>query len=255
MATTRKYTVGSKVVKAVIKRQPAVKTVAAKVATLTKQVKKLNAISYDKVVMTMDGMATNGASVAAPFFQNHLNALTRNWTPIFGSNAADVANTDKCYINSYKFDCRLTQENEPDRIFYSAFIVSLKDQGADVNTFDPASGLLVMSDGIHYQTLSTGGRVLMNQKFFNIHSYKRFTMGGRPGDQSTPETRDLSFTIVPKQKLLVNPRGNVFGASGLTFPKDPSQNYWFLLFNDDSFADGAVNRITMGGLASIAIPS
>jgi len=251
--------VGDKVVKAVIKKMaPKKPTVAAKVATLVKQVKKLNTISYDKVSMTMDGMATNGASVIAPFYQNHLNASTRLWTPIFGSSAADVANTDKMYVNSYKFDVRLTQENEPDRIFYSAFIVSLKDQGADVNTFDPASGLLVMSDGIHFQTLSTAGRVLLNQKFFNIHSYKRFTMGGRSGDQSTPETRDLSFTIVPKQKLVVNPRGNIFGSSGvsnLSFPKDPSQNYWFLLFNDDSFADGQVNRITMGGIASIAIPS
>ena len=27
---------------------------------------------------------------------------------------------------------------------------------------------------------------MMNKKYFNIHSYKRFYMGGRVGDQSAP---------------------------------------------------------------------
>jgi len=228
-------------------------TVAKKVATLSKQVAKLNKISYDKTQMVLS--ETNGAAVVAPFYQHHINGFTNNWEAIFGKNGADVANLDKIYVNSYKMDIRLTQENEADRIFYSMFVVSLKDQGGDVNTLDPASGQLVMTDSLHFTTLSTNGRVMLNPDFFNIHSYKRFTMGGRAGDQSTPETRDLSFTIVPKQKMIRNPRGNIFGATGLTFPKDPSQNYWMLLFNDDSFADGQVNRITIGGLANIAYPS
>ena len=50
---------------------------------------------------------------------------------------------------------------------------------------------------------------MMNKKYFNIHSYKRFYMGGRVGDQSAPALKDLSFTIVPKQRLVENPGGNI----------------------------------------------
>ena len=55
-------------------------------------------------------------------------------------------------------------------------------------------------------------------------------MGGRVGDQSAPALKDLSFTIVPKQRLVENPGGNIFGTisgrNGLPFPRDPSQNYF-----------------------------
>jgi len=243
------------------KKSPAKKPYASKtkkprttveVAKLKAAVKKLNTVSYNKVTMIMTGMNNNQAAVVAPYFLQPIMFDMRNWTPIFGSNASDVVNADKVWINSYKIDARLSQASEADRITYSAFIVSLKDDANDSSTFDPATGSLALADNVHYQTLPTNGSVLMNTKFFNIHSYKRFTMGGRSGDQSTPETRDLSFTIRPKQKVITNPRGNVFGVSGLTFPKDPSQNYFFILFNDDSFGDGQVNRISMGGLCSLA---
>jgi len=252
MTQTRKYTVMvPKVIKAVIKNPPA--SVAKKVATLTKQVKKLNAISYNKVTMYMTGMENNQASVISPYFIQPLMFDMRNWTPIFGANASDINTADKVWINSYKIDARLSQASESDRITYSAFIVSLKDQANDSSTFDPATGSLALTNSLHYQVLPTNGSVLLSTKFFNIHSYKRFMMGGRPGDQSTPETRDLSFTIRPKQKVIENPRGNVFGSTGLTFPKDPSQNYYFILFNDDSFGDAQVNRISLGGLCQLAV--
>jgi len=252
MAPTRRMKV-TKYVKAVIKVPKKTPTVATKVATLVKQVKKLNKISYDRVTMVM----TQGANLAVtkPYFIANLCGQMSTWAPTFGSNDADVNNADKVYINSYKWDVRLSQGSEADRIYYSYFLISLKDQANDSSTFDPATGGLQLVDGTHFRTLSTDGRVLLNPKFFNIHRYKRFTMGGRPGDQSAPETRDLSFTIVPKQKLITNPRGNVFGNAAHSFPRDPSQNYFFILFNDDSGADLQVNTISIGGLASVAVPS
>jgi len=230
----------------------------AEVAKLKAAVAKLNKISYDKVTLAM-GAQTN-VNVLQPYYQYALCNGMNTWPAVFGSNAADLADVQKMYVNSYTLDVRLNQAGESDRIYYTAFIVSLKDEAADASTFDPLDGKLVMSDGLHYQTLFTNGRVLMNTKMFNIHSMKRFTMGGRAGDQSTPETRDLSFKIVPREKLIVNTRGNIFGSAaspnnGLTYPKNPSQNYYFLLFNDDSLADLAANQITIGGLASVAIPS
>lgn len=239
------------IVKAVAKVIKPKTSLVTKVSALSKQVKKLNQISYDKVTLKMAEASAD--SVTTPYYSWHITKRMDLWSPIFGSSTAETVNADKVYINQYKLDVRLVQDNEADRIFYSAFIVSLKDQAADSVTFDPATGALAMSDGVHYATLSTQGRVLVSPKIFNIHSYKRFTMGGRTGDQSTPETRDLSFTIKPKQKVIMNPKGNVFGNALFTFPKDPSQNYYFLLFNDDNAVDLQTNKIYIGGLASCAV--
>lgn len=223
------------------------------VAKLKAAVAKLNKISYDKVTCTLTAQAAG--SVTQPYYQYHVNGAMNNWSAIFGSNSADISNLDRIYVNSYTVDMRLVQDNEADRIFYTVFLVSLKDQAADATTFDPATGSLQLSDNIHYQTLSTNGRVLLNTKFFNIHNMKRFTMGGRVNDQSTPETKDLSFKILPKQKLIVNPRGNVLQNSAFAFPKDPSQNYYMLVFNDDLGTDLQTNKMYVGGLANIAVPS
>lgn len=239
--------------KAALKRRAVPKkSVTKTVATLAKQVKKLNAISYDKVMFKGYSQDT---SVTQPFYQYHINNLTSLWTPLFGYDGSDVNQANKMYINSYKVDARLRQNSEADLIYYTAFIVSLKDQGADSTTFDPATGSLTLADSVHYTTLGAQGKVMVSKNFFNIHAYKRFYMGGRAGDQSAPVLRDLSFTIKPRQRLIQNPKGNILGMSGLQFPKDPSQNYYLLLFNDDSGADVQVNSINVSTLVSAAIPN
>ena len=235
------------------RRAPAKKSVAKKVTTLAKQVKKLTTISYDKVAMKTIETAYTG--MTQPFYQYHINNLMSAWTPIFGYDSNDFSNVNKVYVNSYKVDARILQGSEADAIWYTAFVVSLKDDAADSTTFDPATGILTLTNGVHYTTLGGNGKVLVNPRVFNIHSYKRFYMGGRPGDQSAPVVRDLSFTIVPKQKLITNPKGNVFGTGGLSFPKDPSKNYYMLLFNDDLGSDLQTNNITIGAVANMAIPN
>lgn len=228
-------------------------TLTKKVATLSAQVKKLNHVSYDQRTMVM--AADTATNVVQPFYQYHVTGRMNTWAPIFGSAAVDVDNSEKVYVNEYKLDARLYQDNEPDRIFYTAFVVSLKDQAADSTTFDPATGNLTLASGLHYAQTNTVGKVFLNPGFFTIHSYKRFYMGGRAGDQSAPEVRDISFTIKPKQRMIVNPKGNVFNNAAFTFPKDPSQNYYLLLFNDDLGADLQTNKINIGGIANIAVPS
>ena len=233
-------------------KKTATKSVAKKVATLTKAVKKLNAVSYDKV--SFRGFSED-SSVIQPVYIYHVNSETRSWTPVFGHDAADVDEVNKVYVNSYNVDMRIRQANEPDLIFYTAFVVSLKDQGSDSATFNQTTGALSLTDGIHYTTLGASGKTLVSKKFFNIHSYKRFYMGGRNGDQSAPVLRDLSFKIKPRQRLIENPRGNVFGVGGLVCPKDPSQNYYVLLFCDDSSLDLQVNIVNTSVLVDAAIPS
>ena len=239
--------------KAPMKRTAPKKTsVVKKVTALAKQVKKLNTISYDKVMFKGYSQDT---SVTQPFYQYHINNLTSSWTPIFGYDNADVSNANKIYVNEYKVDARLRQNSEGDLIYYTAFVVSLKDQGADSVTFDPATGTLTLQDGVHYTSLGAQGKVMVSKTFFNIHAYKRFYMGGRVGDQSAPVLKDLTFTIKPRQRLITNPKGNILGLGGLSFPKDPSQNYYMLLFNDDSGVDFQVNSINVSTLVSAAIPN
>jgi len=239
--------------KAPVRRAAPKKSVTKKVTALAKTVKKLTAISYDKVAMAMTSQSTG---MTLPYYQWHLNNLMNAWVPIFGYDAGDFSQVNKCYVNSYKIDARISQSSEADQIFYSLFLVSLKDDAADSTTFDPATGSLVLTNGVHYTTAGGGnGKVFVNPRVFNIHGYKRFYMGGRAGDQSSPQVRDVSFKIVPKQKIITNPKGNIFGVGGLAFPKDPSKNYYFLAFNDDSGADFATNNITIGGIANLAIPN
>jgi hypothetical protein len=237
---------------AVARTKKATSTVK-ELAKVKASIKKLTTISYDKVQMQMSGY--NNQAVVQPYYQYHLNGLMQNWTPIFGYDSGDFSTVNKCYVNSYKVDARLKQSSEADLIWYTAFVVSLKDDGADSTTFDPATGTLTLALNTHYNSLGASGKTLLNPRFFNIHSYKRFSMGGRSGDQSNPVQRDLSFTIVPKEKLITNPKGNIFGSGGLQFPKDPSKNYYLLLFNDDSAGDLQYNEIVIGGLASLAIPN
>jgi hypothetical protein len=234
------------------RRAASKKSMTKKVTALARTVKKLATVSYDKVNMSL---VTSSVGVVQPYYQYHINNIMSSWTPVFGYDAGDLSDVNKCYVNSYKIDARISQGSEADQIYYSMFVVSLKDDAADSTTFDPATGALNLASGTHYTTLGANGKVLINPRMFNIHSYKRFYMGGRAGDQSAPCLRDVSFTIVPKQKLITNPKGNIFGIGGLSFPKDPSKNYYLLLFNDDSGADFQVNTITVGGLASCAIPN
>lgn len=233
------------------------RSVVKKVASLAKQVNKLTKISYDKVDLRM-GTITS-AAVDAPVYQYAICNGMYSWAPTFNENTSDIFNVSKIYVNSYNLDVRIDQASEASTITYTTFIVSLKDQGADVATLDPATGKLVLVEGTHYVQLPTAGRVLLNKDFFTVHQMKRFFMGGQTStSQGSISTKNLSFKIVPKQRLIENPRGNIFAtsaANGLTYPRDPSQNYFFLAFNDNSAVDLEANAIHIGGLASVAIPS
>lgn len=240
--------------KAPVKRRTTRKTasVAKKVTTLARAVKKLNKISYDKVQLS--GLPKYNENVVQPYYQYHCEQLLNTWTPVFGYDANDMADVNKFYINSYNMDIRLRQDNEADQIYYSMFFVSLKDEANDPTTFDPLTGQLTLTSGVHYYA-SDNGRVLLNPRFFNIHKYRRFYMGGRAGDQSAPWLRDLSMKFTPKKRQIYNPKGNVFGVGGLSFPKDPSQNHYLLLFNDDAGADLQTNKINIHNIVAGAIPN
>lgn len=218
-------------------------SVVKKVASLARQVKKLNTVSYDKV-STLTTIAANEAltsTVNIYRLSYGLNAVV----PVWGYNNADIQQVDKAYLNRKDVMVSIRQSNEPNLIRYTMMVVSLKDQGADSTTFDPATGNLNLTIGTHFTVLGAD-QYRVSPRFFNIHMVRRFTMGYEGSAGPTADTRSerrFNFSITPKQKLIQNPKGNVFLNSAFTFPKDPSQNYFLLVFNDNSSADLESNKI------------
>lgn len=241
MAMTRRSSPTKKVVKKTTstkKRAP----VSKQLRVLKAQVKKLNKVSYEKVeTFSAPAQSVSITSLWHSFsLSNNLNSLF----PVWGYNATDLANCDKAYLNRKNIMVSIRQANEPNLIRYTMFLVSLKDQGADSTTFDPATGNLTLANITHYTQLGTD-QVRLSPRFFNIHAVRRFTMGYEGSAGPTADTRSerrFRFKITPKQKLIQNPKGNVFANPAFTFPKDPSQNYFIVIFNDNSSADLQDNK-------------
>lgn len=229
--------------------------VAKKVAALARQVKKLNTISYDKVDFIHT--SANGQFLVNPYNQYLLSGGLNVMSPLWGYNSSDVANVDKAYLNSKDVYVSIRQNNEPNLIRYTLFLVSLKDAGADSTTFDPATGALTLTNGTHYTNI-VSDQVRVSPRYFNIHAMRRFTMGYEGSAGPTADThseRRFVFKLTPKQKLIQNPKGNVFANGSFLFPKDPSQNYWLLVFNDNAGADLENNKIDVNTVDHFAIPS
>lgn len=160
----------------------------------------------------------------------------------FGSTANDLESNrlfDKSMTIQLKFSCG----NELSNVNYTMFLVSLKDSANDGDMFDPTTGDLELDPGVHYNpNVSTQlGQVMLNRKCFNIHYYKRFTIGnnGSALTQATAQGQLKSeriFTI--KKKLnnwITNPTGDVWG--NMATARDPSKQYYLLIFNDDNTLD------------------
>lgn len=246
---------GKTVKKAKTTKPKTTKSVTATVKSLKAQVKKLTKVSYDKVEVKAD-IATN-QNLSSPLNSYNISKTFYNSSAVWGYNAADLADVNKAYMNKKNVFVSVRQNNEPNLIRYTMFLVSLKDQGADSTTFDPATGNLTLAAGTHYTYLGLD-QARVSPRFFNIHAVRHFTMGYEGTAGPTADTRSerrFRFQIVPKQRLVQNPKGNMFANSDFLFPKDPSQNYFVILFNDNSSADLENNRVDISVSDNWAIPS
>lgn len=242
--------------KAPRKRAASKKTsVSKKVATLAAAVKKLNTVSYDKVDFIHT--SANGSLLTTPYNSTLVSGGLNTMSPLWGYSSTDVANCDKAYLNSKDVYVSVRQNNEPNLIRYTMFVVSLKDQGADSTTFDPLTGALTLANGTHYTNI-VSDQVRISPRFFNIHAMRRFTMGYEGSVGPTADTmseRRFVIKLKPAKKLIQNPKGNVFANSAFMFPKDPSQNYWVILFNDNTSVDLENNKLDINTIDHFAIAS
>lgn len=166
--------------------------------------------------------------------------------PVFGSVPGEAFEKSHAYHQSVGMDIRVRMNNEYDKVTYTMFIVSLKDQAAPI--LNPATGLPALTAGDHFS--SSSSMVMVNKEFFNIHKIKRFATGNNsvqpnfaalnygfasnePGEQGL--RREHRFYM--KQRFAHKVHNPIGAWSALVGNPDPSKNYYILLFNDNSLAD------------------
>lgn len=255
--TRRMKTPAGKVVNAIVKAVKPKKTLAKKVTTLARQVKKLNKVSYEKCITTSP--VATGYNLTADYNVwnlSRLNPQSAYSIPIFGKTGTEMSEVNKAYLNQKDIYVSIRQASEPNLVRMSMFLVSLKDQAATTTVFDPASRQLVLTPVTDYVGLSE--QVMLNPNMFTIHASRRFTMGYEGAAGPTADTysqRRFKFTIKPRQKLIENPVGNVFNNSIFASPMDPSQNYFIIIFNDNASLDLEFPKVDINVYDHWALPN
>jgi len=220
---------------------PSSKSVKAQVAKLTKAVKVLKKTSVEP--LTTASSTTSGENLSANFNTWNLSRMSPNSSyciPIFGKNSTEISEVNKAYLQYKEVFVSIRQASEPNLVRMSLFLVSLKDQGATATVMDPATRQLTLTPSADWVGGNGSEQVIINPKIFTTHAVRRFTMGfeGSAGPEAdTYSQKRFRFIIKPKQQLIENPVGNVFNTSTFPSPTDPSQNYFLIIFNDNSALD------------------
>lgn len=205
-----------------------------KITKLARSVRRL----YRRVATS--GQTLNTSSIWQQTLTSDYNAYNltsySNQALIFGT-AADDTNDNSIRHVSFGMDVLIDANTEDDNIRYSVFLVSLKDEAAQAVNF--STGAITLSSNIHYQFVN--GQTLLNKKYFKIHKYKRLITGnygtalGLPSSSSGPSRNEHRFYW--KLKLGTKPKNPVGNWNAMPCPRDPSQNYFLIVFNDNSPLD------------------
>ena len=170
------------------------------------------------------------------------------WTRIFGTDADDESNHSALWKKT-ELDMQIYTNGERNAIDYSMFIVTLTKLGME-ELFTPATGGLAgplgitsLANGTHYwKAGASQGLSFLNKRYFNIIRQRRLVTGS-PGVLAT-DTRDL----IPRFQTVINHnsgKGHTLkNAKGdwkaIPSPQLAAQNYYILIFNNDSTIDTSV---------------
>lgn len=181
-----------------------------------------------------------------------------NWSRIFGTDADDESNHSAIWKKS-NFDFEIDAGTERNSIDYSFYLVSLTKLGME-ELFTPSTGGLAGPLGItsltnltHY-VANARQMTFLNRKYFNVHQCKRLITGS--GGSVSYETASLrkrwylkmSHNGVNGHKLQ-NAKGDW---KAIPSPQLAAQNYYILIFNNDSTADDSV-KFSMNALHTLQI--
>lgn len=227
------------------KRKP--KSTVAKMAkgktssiqALAKSVRSLQLANKKQHQYQNYSQAESGVVISQPY--NAFNLCNySNFNPIFGSDSDDDNNA-KIVHQSFGLDGYLSLENsynnEESTITFTMFLVSLKDDIGSL--FAPATGVLALTQGEQYY--SNNGLVMLNKKVFNIHKVMRRTLTNFNSPLGTAGAKSMGGADC-RFYIKHSPRATITNHKGdwkvLQSAQDPSKQYYFLIFNDNSTLDG-----------------
>lgn len=194
--------------------------------TLTKTVNALVKASKSTGKVIRLATYTSGLPVSANFNQFPICPI-QSADRIFGTGSNDLHSNHSKWIKSH-IQLQISAEAEKQWTGLTVFLVSLKNSIPDTK-FNGSTGALSLTANQDYYM--TQGMTYLNKDNFNIHYYKQFQFNSDSDTGKTTFTK--SFTLRPNCKI-VNPNGDW---SALEYPQKPTQNYYVLIFNNNSLVD------------------
>lgn len=225
----RRYARKGRVARMAKGKTTSIQALAQSVRSLQRQVRGSTPyINYTQLVNT---------GLTADFLQIKLSNYI-NWSRVFGTDANDDTG-NKMKHCSLGIDTYITLENtvnEPDTTQFTVFLVSLRDEIG--GAMSQVSGDLTLAPNVHYTI--QGGLVLLNKKCFRIHKTKRFVLSNHGQALSLSAAQTQSGTD-RRFYWKIKPNRMVKCAYGdwktYQCAQDYSDNYYMLIFNDNSAID------------------
>lgn len=176
-------------------------------------------------------------------------------TPIFGSDSTDYVNSNKLFLKKMYLNYRLEQGSEPSNTTFHMFVVSLKDNANTQPRFNPTNGAISLTANQDYSIHS--GMTFINPRVWNIHWHKRAYFTNFDASQSITGPTGSTGLVVKRGRVILRPRVTITNPTGnaaaLRSSLDPSKQYYFLLFSDNSIADGQYPVFTLMNNISVDV--
>lgn len=224
---------------------------------LYNKVKKIEKTIIQKRIplYLMNNAQSITANLTQPFTIQKLCKFSDD-VPIFGTDANDLEGSKVLFKSiTLKMNCNLENlsETEEETTRVEMYIVSLKDEANDI--FSVVNGDITLTSGIHYWQFGptgivNGGYTFLNKKYFNIIKHKRFELtnyGASLGSSAAQNTYGTNWHMdckIPINKIIRAPLSNSTNQTWKTLvcPRDPSENYYIIWFNDNFSTDGESPR-------------
>lgn len=228
------------------RRKPQPKTTKAAVAKINRRLRYLSkrVAGNTNTVFLYSERAAN-VPISSNFTYYNLLPLSAA-APCFGDDVSDMTPSNKLIIKRIKMDLVLNASNETDFISGTIFVVSFKSQGMVSSFYDPITGTLNMTNGVHYTQIA--GTTRLNPRFFNIYYYRKWNTGNGGVSWGTTGIGDSKMYMRRYAKTfklgysVISPAGNW---RSLVSPIKGEENRFVLIFNDDSALDGESVRVSV----------
>lgn len=233
-----------KIVKKSVKASSAISSLIKRVNTIDRRYK------YSQQTILLGSFASNASLQSDYYIFNPMNFNSSQL--IFGTGSNDTS-SDKAYHKSMTLQFRVSLENpinnEEETIGFTAMLVKLRDTIPD-SKYDSATGALTMVPTTDYYM--TVGQSMINPKYFQIVKKSTFWLSNYGTALNAPSgqgmlTKQFTWRIKPNN-YITNPLGDV---KTLSASPDPSKQYYLIIFNNNSIADGENPTVSINCVNSL----